>query len=126
MKTCLGMLLPVWLASVLIATGAETLEAKEFSITGVFASESKLDVKATVLVSQEVLTESGSIEAVELAKGMFSDGEVLLSGTIDSPTFATINVSFDDYDALSIAAVIAPDDDLLFRVLQADDGTPTS
>ena len=119
------MLLPVWLVSILIATGTETLEAKEFSITGEFALEGKLDVQATVLVSQEVLTESGSIEAVELATGEFIDGEVLLSGTIDSPTFATITVTFVDYDALSIAAVIAPDDDLLFRVLQAEDGTPS-
>ena len=124
MKTCFGIMLSMSLASMLAVVEMDTLEAKEFSITGEFMSESVSDINATVLVSKEVLTESGSIEAVELAKGMFSDGEVLLSGTIDSPTFATITVSFDDYDALSIAAVIAPDDDLLFRVLQADDGTP--
>lgn len=124
MKICLGIMLSMSLASMLAGTEMDTLEAKEFSITGEFMSESVSDINATVLVSQEVLSETGVIEAVELATGMFSDGEVVLSGTIDSPTFATITVSFDDYDALSIAAVIAPDDDLLFRVLQADDGTP--
>ena len=112
------------LASMLAATETETTGENKFSITGGFISENVSDISATVLVSQEVLTESGLIEAVELAKGEFMDGEVLLSGTIDSPTFATITVTFDEYDALSIAAVIATDDDLLFRVLQADDGTP--
>lgn len=114
----------MWLASTLVATESETTVTNEFSITGAFTSENISDVNATVLVSQEVLTETGLIEAVELAKGEFIDGEALLSGTIDSPTFATITVTFEDDDALSIAAVIAPHDDLMFRVLQADDGTP--
>ena len=125
MKTCFGIMLSMSLASMLAVTEMDTLEAKEFSITGEFMSESVSDINATVLVSKEVLNETGVIEAVELAKGEFVDGEVLLSGTIDSPTLATITVTFADYDALSIAAVIAPDDDLLFRVLQAEDGTPS-
>lgn len=112
------------LASMLAATETETTGENKFSITGAFISENVSDISATMLVSQEVLTETGLIEAVELAKGEFIDGEVLLSGTIDSPTFATITVTFDEYDALSIDAVIATDDDLLFRMLQADDGTP--
>ena len=124
MKTCLGLMLSMFLASMLAATNVETLEAKEFQITGEFTSDNVSDVNATVLVSQEVLTETGLIEAVELAKGEFNDGEVLLSGTIDSPTFATITVTFDEYDAISTAAVIAPEDDLLFHVLQTEDGKP--
>ncbi len=124
MKTCFGLMLSMSLASMLAATETETLGTNEFLITGEFSSENTSDVNATALVSQEVLAESGSIEAVELAKGEFVDGEVLLSGTIDSPTLVTVSVTFNDTDPISISVVLSPDDKLLFRVLQADDGTP--
>ena len=124
MKTCLGLMLTVWLASMFAASETGTLGTNEFSITGEFTSESVSNLDATVLVSQEVLTETVVIEAVEIASGEFVDGEARLSGTIDGPTLVTITVTFEDYDSISIAGVIAPDDDLLFRVIQADDGTP--
>ena len=124
MKTCLGMVLCVWLTSLLAATETEIPESKEFSITGEFSSESELKIEATVLVSQEVLTDTGVAEAIELSKGKFTDGEVLLSGTVTNPTLVTITVSFDDYDAISTSAVVAPNDDLVFRLLQTEDGTP--
>lgn len=124
MKTGLGLLLPVWLASIFVATGTETLEAKEFSITGEFNSESELEIETSVAVFKEVLTENGSVERIELASGVFVDGEVILSGMVDSPTDVTLSVTFNVNDPISISAVIAPDDDILFRVLQADDGTP--
>lgn len=124
MKTRLGFMLTVWMASMLVATETETLGTNAFSITGEFSSENTSDVNATALVSQDVLTESDSVESNELAKGEFVDGEVLLSGTIDRPTLVTVSVTFNDNDPISISVVLSPDDDLLFRVLQADDGTP--
>ncbi|MCY3627148.1 MAG: TlpA disulfide reductase family protein [Gammaproteobacteria bacterium] len=124
MKACLGLVMSVWLTLMLAATETETPGSQEFSITGEFSAESELKADATVLVSQEDLTDTGVIEAVELVSGKFSDGEVLLSGMVDNPTLVTITVSFADYDAISTSAVVAPDDDLVFRVLQAADGTP--
>lgn len=114
----------MWLTLMLAAQESETTGSNEFSIAGEFISESAGDIDATVLVSQEVPTDTGVIEAVELAKGKFSDGEVLLSGMVNNPILVTITVSFDDYDSISTSTVVAPDDDLLFRVLQAEDGTP--
>lgn len=124
MKTCLGLGMSVWLTLMLAATETETTGSQEFSIVGKFSTKSELKVAATVLVSQEVLTDTGVIEAVELSKGKFTDGEVLLSGMVDSPTLVTITVSYDDYDPISTSAVVAPNDDLVFRVIQTEDGTP--
>ncbi len=124
MKTCLGIVMSVWLPLILAATETETLGSQKFSITGEFRTDSELKVEATVLVSQEVLKETGVVEAVELSKGKFTDGVVLLSGMVANPTLVTITVSFDDYDAISTSAVVAPNDDLVFRLLQTEDGTP--
>ena len=124
MKQLCGTVLLVSLTSLVIAAEPELPNSKEFSIIGEIISESELDVNATAVVSQKNLNEENFVQSAELVTGIFVDDEVVLSDSIDVPTPVTISVSVADFDTISTSVVIAPGDDLIFRVLIAETGEP--
>jgi len=89
-----------------LSVAADTDLTKRFTVIGEYFSieedpdyaayvnpldESKEEVdlsSATVSVSQEDLDDEGQTQTIELARGTFSNGKVVLEGEIQEPTFA--------------------------------------
>ena len=73
---------------------------------------------AKIVVTHEITNSVGEIETVELAAGTFEDGEVTLSGDIDQPTEVEITAKTDGADPLTLDAVIAPEANLSFLLIE--------
>lgn len=73
---------------------------------------------ARVIVTQEVFNSDGELESVELATGNFEDGEVTLSGNVDQPTEIIISVETDGTEPLTLDAVISPEANISFRLVE--------
>ncbi|MCY3542215.1 MAG: TlpA disulfide reductase family protein [Gammaproteobacteria bacterium] len=73
---------------------------------------------AKIVVTQAITNSTGEIATVELASGTFEDGEVTLSGDIDQPTEVEITATTDGADPLTLDAVIAPEANLSFLLIE--------
>lgn len=73
---------------------------------------------AKVIVTQEITNTAGDIELVELISGKFDNGFVDLRGRVDQPTEIIISVETDGAEPLSLSAVIEPETDMSFRLIE--------
>lgn len=73
---------------------------------------------AKVVVTQETTNSTGEIATVELASGTFEDGGVTLRGDIEQPTEVKISAEIDGAEALVLDAVIAPEANLKFLLIE--------
>lgn len=73
---------------------------------------------AKVIVTQAITNSIGEIETVELASGTFEDGGVTLRGDIEQPTEVKISAEIDGAEALVLDAVIAPEANLKFLLIE--------
>lgn len=81
--------------------------------------ESPVDWRAAkVIVTQEITNVAGDIELVELTSGTFDNGTVNLNGRIDQPTEVKISVETEDAEPLTLNAVIAPETNMSFRLVE--------
>ena len=71
-----------------------------------------------IVVTKEITNSAGDSEVVELGSGTFDDDEVTLRGNVDHPTKVTIYVETDGADPLTLDAVIAPDVNISFLLVQ--------
>ncbi len=72
---------------------------------------------ATVSVSQEILDDEGQTQTIELARGTFSNGNVVLEGEIQEPTFANITVQTGETTTLSVRTLLVPNRVVSFALL---------
>ncbi len=72
---------------------------------------------ATVVISQEIEDASGETRSIELARGLFSYGNVVLEGEIDEPTEATILVRSEIGGSMSTRTLLEPGHTVSFAVL---------
>ena len=66
----------------------------------------------------EITNSVGEIETVELASGTFEDGVVTLNGDIEQPTEVKISTEIDGAESLTLDAVIAPEANLSFLLVE--------
>ena len=78
---------------------------------------------ARIAVLQDTIDAAGELETVELISGTFEDSEVTLSGNVDRPTEVKISVETDNADPLTLDAVIAPDANISFRLVEYPDSS---
>lgn len=71
-----------------------------------------------VIVTQEITNAAGDIELVELTSGTFDNGTVNLNGRIDQPTEVRISVETEGAEPLTLNAVIAPETNISFRLVE--------
>lgn len=112
--------------------------SKTFTITGKYvqiasdmdwgaSTEGSVDpqklnlAEANVIVTYESTDENGEIEYIELATGTFSDGEAVITGTIDKPVSVKISVDLDDNKVpLSVETTLDSEYEVEFALLDYD------
>ncbi len=78
---------------------------------------------ATVVVSYEVENSDGESEVVELHNGVFTDGKVTFSDTINEPIEVTISVDFGEEDPLELTALVGTGNEVSFALVDYDQST---
>ncbi|MCY3884259.1 MAG: TlpA disulfide reductase family protein [Gammaproteobacteria bacterium] len=135
-----------WLGMTMCITAAEEAPHSPYTVTGEFVVadleevpsymqsaidsgqievEAPIDVSAvTVELIRQVSDDNGKMVDDVLASGSFKEGKVAFRGTIDSPTKVTISVAVGSKEPMQLDAVIAPSQDLRFKLI--DQVTPGS
>jgi len=133
MKTFVGFIVVCSLVASCVS--AELDPQKRFAVLGQYISieektrnVSRTDVEnddttkenlptSTVVISQETESASGETRSIELARGLFSNGNVVLEGEIDEPTLATILIRSNDGGSMSTRTLLEPGQTVSFVVL---------
>lgn len=98
---------------------------QEMIDSGRIEVEPPIDISAvTVSVVHEVKNDDGETSDEVLASGSFENGTIELEGMIAAPTEVSITIDVGNDEPMKLAAVIAPDQELSFKLV--DQVTPAS
>lgn len=93
--------------------------------SGQIEVDAPIDISTvTVELIRQVKNDNGELVDDVLLTGSFGEGKVSLGGMIDSPTKVTISVDVGSEEPMQLDAVIAPNQDLKFKLI--DQVTPGS
>ena len=95
--------------------------SKQFEIEGKILSSRLPDSTALVTVSYETADDDGQTQSVELTSGQFKDGEITLTGEVESSIDVTISVQLDEDQTLSTKALLNPGNEMI-RFAVVDQG----
>ena len=135
MKTTLNIVASICLT--LGATADSPDPAKPFVISGLYrvvessveedvdsttGNLKEIDLStATIEVTYETTNETGDLESVVLTSGKFTDNQIELRGTLDTPTKVQITVQGAKDERLSKTTILKSGDDISFAVVEQKD-----